>query len=125
MSFAYSSFLGYDMGTDGKLFIVEEQAEIVRRIYDEFLMGKTTYEIAAKLTADGIPTPMNRTNWPDTTVRSILQNVKYRGDSVLQSTFVDDYLTKKVKKNNGELPKFYVSQNHPPIIPPEKFEMVQ
>jgi len=124
VSFAYSSFLGYDMGADGKLFIVEEQAKIVHRIYDEFLMGKTCYEIAKGLTAEGVPTPMNRTNWQDTTVRNILQNVKYRGDSVLQSTFVEDYLTKKVKKNNGELPKFYVSQNHPPIIPPEKFEMV-
>lgn len=125
VSFAYSSFLGYDMGADGHLYIVEDQAEIVHRIYDEFLAGKTTYDIATRLTADGVPTPMKKTKWQESTVRHILQNVKYRGDSVLQSTFVEDYLTKKVKKNRGELPQYYVSQNHPPIIPPEKFEMVQ
>lgn len=125
VSFAYSSFLGYDMGADGHLYIVEDQAKIVHRIYDEFLAGKTTYDIAKRLTEDGIPTPMKKVKWQESTVRNILQNVKYRGDSVLQSTFVEDYLTKKVKKNNGELPQYYVSQNHPPIIPPEKFEMVQ
>ena len=123
--FAYSSFLGYDMGKDGHLYIVEEQAKIIRRIYDEFLAGKTTYDIAARLTEEGVPSPMGKTKWQDTTVRSILKNVKYRGDSILQSTYVADFLTKKVKKNNGELPQFYVSQNHMPIIPPEKFEMVQ
>ena len=60
VSFAYSSFLGYDMGKDGKLYIVEEQAEIVRRIYDEFLAGGTPYDIATSLTNDGIPTPMDQ-----------------------------------------------------------------
>ena len=125
VSFAYSSFLGYDMGEDGHLYIVEEQAKIVHRIYDEFLAGKTTYVIAARLTEEGIPSPMGKAKWQDTTVRSILKNVKYRGDSILQSTFVEDFLTKKVKKNNGELPQYYISQNHPPIIRPEKFEMVQ
>ena len=125
VSFAYSSFLGYDMGADGNLYIVEEQAAIVRRIYDAFLAGMTTYKIALGLTEDGVPTPMNKVTWQESTVRSILQNVKYRGDSVLQSTFVEDYLTKKIKKNRGELPQYYISQNHPPIIPPEKFEMVQ
>ena len=103
VSFAYSSFLGYDIGTDGHLYIVEEQAKIVHRIYDEFLAGKTTYDIAVRLTEDGIPTPMKKVKWQESTVRNILQNVKYRGDSILQSTFVEDYLTKKVKKNNGEL----------------------
>lgn len=125
VSFAYSSFLGYNMGNDGHLYIVDEQAAIVHRIYDEFLAGGSPYDIAKNLTRDKIPTPMKKTKWQDSTVRSILQNVKYRGDSVLQDTYVEDFLTKRVKKNRGELPKFYVSQNHPPIIPPEKFEMVQ
>lgn len=125
VSFAYSSFLGYDMGADGHLYIVEDQAKIVHRIYDEFLAGKTTYDIAVRLTEDGIPTPMKKVKWQASTVSNILQNVKYRGDSILQQYFVEDFLTKKIKKNTGELPLYYVSQNHPPIIPPEKFEMVQ
>lgn len=123
--FAYSSFLGYGKDKDGKIYIIEEQAKVVRRIYDEFLAGASPNVIAKRLTADGVPTPMDKTKWQDTTVRSILQNVKYRGDSVLQDTFIEDFLTKKVKKNNGELPKYYVRENHPPIIPPPKFEMVQ
>ncbi len=125
VTFAYGNFLGYDMGSDGNLFIVQEQAKIVHRIYDEFLAGKTTYTIAADLTADGIPTPMKKKNWQESTVRSILQNVKYKGDSILQRTYVADFLTKKVKVNHGELPQYYISKNHPPIISPEKFEMVQ
>lgn len=125
VTFAYGNFLGYDMGSDGNLFIVEEQAKIVHRIYDEFLAGKTTYTIAADLTADSIPTPMKKKNWQESTVRSILQNVKYKGDSILQRTYVADFLTKKVKVNHGELPQYYISKNHPPIISPEKFEMVQ
>lgn len=58
VSIAYSSFLGYDVGDDGYLYIIEEQAEIVGRIYDEYLAGKTTYDIDVGLTVEGIPIPM-------------------------------------------------------------------
>lgn len=125
VTFAYSSFLGYEMGPDGKIQIVEEQAKIVRRIYDEFLFGKTSYDIAARLTADGIPTPMGKTLWQASVIESILRNEKYKGDAILQKNFTVDFLTKRIKPNEGELPKYYIENNHPPIISPEKFEMVQ
>lgn len=125
VSLAYSNFLGYKQGADDNLEIVEEEAAVVRRIYNEFLSGKTPYDIATRLTQDGIPTPMRKETWRVSAIESILQNEKYKGDAILQKTFVTDFLTKKVKKNEGEFPQYYIERNHPAIISPEVFEMVQ
>lgn len=125
VSLAYSNFLGYKQGADGNLEIVEKEAEFVSRIYYEFLAGKTPFDIATRLTQDGIPTPMRKEIWRVSAIQSILRNEKYKGDAILQKTFVTDFLTKKVKKNEGEFPQYYIEQNHPAIIPPEVFEMVQ
>lgn len=124
---AYSSFLGYRKGDkkDDPMQIVEEEAVIVHRIYDEYLAGKTPYDIAARLTNDGILTPRKKNKWSADGVMRILQNEKYRGDAILQKTFTIDFLTKKVKKNEGELPMYYVPDDHEAIIRPEVFEMVQ
>lgn len=126
MSLAYSTFLGYKKGANpGDMEIVEEEAVIVRRIYDEYLAGKSPGQIAKDLTADGIPTPAKKTRWHSSTVVSILQNEKYRGDAKLQKCFTTSFLNHKMQKNTGQLPIFYVSENHPAIIKPEVFEMVQ
>ena len=108
VSLAYSNFLGYKQGADDNLEIVEEEAAVVRRIYNEFLSGKTPYDIATRLTQDGIPTPMRKETWRVSAIESILQNEKYKGDAILQKTFVTDFLTKKVKKNEGEFPQYYI-----------------
>ncbi|MBE5775567.1 MAG: hypothetical protein E7337_16860 [Clostridiales bacterium] len=60
-----------------------------------------------------------------TTIKSILSNEKYKGDALLQKTFCEDFLTKKIKTNQGEVPQHYVENNHEAIIDPETFEMVQ
>ena len=126
MSLAYSNFLGYKKGSEaGEMEIVEEEAVIVRRIYDEYLSGKTPYDIATRLTEEKIPTPGKKTLWRVSTIVSILQNEKYRGDAILQKKFTIDFLSKTSKKNEGELPMYYIPQNHPAIIRPEVFEMVQ
>ena len=126
MSLGYSNFLGYKKGANpGDMEIVEEEAVIVRRIYDEYLAGKSTGEIAKQLTADGIPTPAKKTKWHPSTIISILHNEKYRGDAKLQKCFTTSFLDHKMQKNTGQLPIFYVSENHPAIIKPEVFEMVQ
>lgn len=126
MSLAYSSFLGYKRGAElGDMEIVEEEAVIVRRIYSEFLAGKTPYDIAKKLTEDGIPTPMRKEKWQTSVIESILTNEKYKGDALLQKSVTTDFLTHSHKKNEGEAPQFYVEKNHPAIIRPEVFEMVQ
>jgi len=124
-SLGYSWFLGYDKGPDGTLVINPEQAKIVERIYSDFLSGKSVNGIADALTNDGVPTPGGKTIWSDTTVRSILQNEKYKGCALLQKTYTADYLTKKVVKNNGEVQRYFIEDSHDAIIPPEQFELVQ
>ena len=124
-SLNYKHFLGYDKGSDGTLVINEEQAKIVRRIFGEFLTGHTPFQIAKRLTADGIPTPAGKEKWSYTTVRRVLSNETYMGDKLLQKTYSIDFLSKDRLKNQGQVPQYYVEQDHPAIIPPETFKRVQ
>ncbi len=121
----YKQFLGYEKGDDGQPKIVEKEAKIVRLIYKLFLEGKTFCAISRFLNNSDIFTPSKRGKWAGSTVQSILTNEKYKGDAILQKTFCVDFLTKKMKKNEGELPQFYVENSHPAIISPEIFDMVQ
>ena len=90
-----------------------------------FLKGMTPFGIASRLTADGVLTPGGKDRWNAGSVRSILSNEKYRGDALLQKSYTVDFLTKRKKFNEGEIPQYYVKNNHPAIIAPEVFEMVQ
>ena len=125
VSIPYGQFLGYRKGADGLPEIVPEEAAIVRRIYREFLQGKSTNAIAAMLTEEGVPTPGKRTVWQRATVESILRNEKYKGSALLQKSFTVDFLTKKTKVNEGEVPQYYVEDSHPAIIEPWEWEQVQ
>ena len=125
VSVPYKHFLGYEKGEDGSLQIVEKQAKIVRSIYKMFLEGKTIRSIANYLTQKKIPTPAGKEKWSVSTVNSILKNEKYKGDALLQKSYTVDFLTKKTKKNEGEVPQYYVENSHPAIIPSEIFDMVQ
>ena len=125
VSLPYSHFLGYRKGADGLPEIVPEEAETVRWIYSLFLSGKTTSSIASFLTREGIPTPAGKKRWAASTVESILKNEKYKGDALLQKTFTVDFLTKKQKKNEGEVPQYYVENSHPAIIDPAEWKLVQ
>ena len=122
-SLAYKTFLGYDKGPDGGLVVNEGQAEIVRRIYSEFLSGRTPYMIAKGLTADGIKTPGGKDVWRSTTIRSILTNEKYYGAAILQKTVKPDVLSPP-RKNTGELPSYYIAEDHEPIVSEEMFRIV-
>lgn len=124
-SVAFSNFLGYDKGPNGEFVINEEQAETVRLIYKWYLMGYSHYFIAKKLTDMGIKTPSGKDKWWCSSVMRILQNEKYKGDALLQKEYTTDFLTKKKKKNNGEIPQYYVEGHHEAIISPEIFEQVQ
>lgn len=97
----------------------------MRLIYKLYLQGKTQNYIARYLTAKAIPTPGKKTKWNVSTVLSILQNEKYKGDAILQKKFTVDFLTKKQKVNEGEVPQYYVENSHPAIIEPEVFDLVQ
>ena len=123
--FCYKSFLGYKKGADGKPEIVPDEAKIIKRIYTEYLSGKSLLDIAKGLTSDGIPTARGKDKWSSTRVLSILKNEKYKGDALLQKTYIADCISKKSKKNNGELPMYYVENNHPAIIERNMFDRVQ
>lgn len=119
-------FLGYDQGDEKYQIVVnKEQAVIVRRIFFLFLQGYSTHKIANLLTAEGILSPGGCDKWYQGTVESILQNEKYKGDALLQKQFTLNYLTKKMKKNEGELPQYYVKEDHEAIISPWLFDYVQ
>lgn len=121
----FGHFLGYDRGDNGNLVINPNEAVIIKQIYSLFLQGMTPYGIAKKLTEDGILTPGKKQKWNTGTVKHILENEKYKGDALLQKSYTVDFLTKKKKLNNGEIPQYYVENNHEAIIDPEVFDMVQ
>ncbi len=121
----FKRFLGYDRGEDGNLVVNEEQAETVRRIYGLFLQGRSPHAIAKLLMAEGIPSPGGKEVWSSSTVKSILTNEKYKGDALLQKVYTVDFLTKQKKVNEGEVPQYYVENNHQAIISPSVFEEAQ
>jgi len=126
VSWAYSNMLGYKK-ENGKIMVVENEAILVRKIYQLFLReGKTCSGIAEYLKENGIPTPSgNSYNWTKNTINSILRNEKYKGDALLQKTYTADYLEHKVERNRGHLPQYYVENSHPAIIDKEEWEIVQ
>ena len=121
----YGSFLGYRKGDNGQPEIVPEEADVVRTIYMRYLNGFTPHQIARLLTDSNIPTPRGRKIWSESTIMSILRNERYKGDAILQKSFCTDFLTKKFKKNEGEVPQYYVRNSHPAIISEEVYELVQ
>ncbi len=119
------NFLGYDKDEDGHLIINPAEAEIVKRIFREYLEGASCMKIARGLERDGIRTARDNPRWHDSTVRKILENEKYMGDALLQKTYTIDFLNKKRGKNNGTLPQYYIEDDHEAIIPKELFMSVQ
>ncbi|MGX8709456.1 MAG: recombinase family protein [bacterium] len=103
----------------------EEEADIVKLIYQLFLEGKTPAGICRYLDKQGILTPSGKKKWSQTTVNSILSNEKYKGDALLQKRFTVDFLMKTMKVNEGEVPQYYVENSHEAIIDPTDWDLVQ
>lgn len=118
-------FLGYDTDEDGKLVINRKQAVIVKRLYCEFLSGKTVDYIKRIFEREGIVNWDGSTKWQVTTLQSMLENEKYKGDTILQKSYTVDFLTKKRVQNQGEIQKFYIEDDHESIIEPWIWECVQ
>ena len=118
-------FLGYTKDENKRLVIVPEEAEIVKRIYREYLEGASMLKIARGLEAGGIKNGAGKAKWHTSNINSILRNEKYIGDALLQKTYTVDFLSKKRVKNNGLMPQYYVENSHEAIIPREIFMQVQ
>ncbi|MCI8590151.1 MAG: recombinase family protein [Clostridiales bacterium] len=125
VSFHYKNFLGYRKGADGKPEIVPEEAEIIRTIYKRFLAGDSFGSIIAYLEERRILSPSGKEKWQYSTIQSILSNERYKGDVIINKTYIVDCISKKVKVNNGERTKYYVKNNHPAIIDAGTFGRVQ
>lgn len=121
----HNRFLGYTKDEEGHLVIEPTEAEVVKRIYREYLEGGSLLQIGRGLEADGILTAAGKAKWRSETLRKILQNEKYIGDALLQKTYTVDFLNKKRVQNNGIVPQYYVENSHPPIIPRDLYMQVQ
>ncbi len=122
----FAHFLGYDRGAEkGEFVINEKEARVVRFIYMLAFEYYSPTNIARLLIKLNIPTPGGKKIWQSSTVDSILANEKYKGDALLQKKFTVDFRTKKMKRNEGELPQYYVTGGHAPIIAPETWDEVQ
>ena len=121
----HNRFMGYTKDEEGNLIIVPEEAEIIKRIYREYLEGKSLVGIGRDLEKDGILTAAGKPRWRPETIKKILLNEKYIGDALLQKTFTVDFLTKKRVKNEGHVPQYYVENSHEAIIPKELFLQAQ
>lgn len=115
--------LGYRWEGD-KLVIVPEEAAVVRRIYQNFLDGKSRLETERELDAEGIRT-INGCRFQDSTLKVILTNITYTGNLLFQKEYITDPIDGKRKKNHGELPQYFVANTHEPIIDRATFDYVQ
>lgn len=109
---------------DDTLVPVPEEAAIVKRIYQNFLDGKSRLETERELAAEGITT-RDGCRWVDSNIKSVLSNITYTGNLLLQKEFIEDPVTKKRRKNKGQLPQYFVENTHEPIIDMETFQYVQ
>jgi DNA invertase Pin-like site-specific DNA recombinase len=123
--FQYGRLLGYEKGDDGRPRIAEDQAVAVRKIFSMFLAGYSITRIKDGLEAESVPSASGKPEWSQSVIRYILSNEKYIGDVLLQKTYVEDCISKRIVKNNGIVPQYYVSNNHDPIIPRDTFYKVQ
>ena len=130
----YGNFLGYVKGKNGLPEIDEDEAKVVKLIYQMFWEGHSTFFIANYLNEHLVPMPSKKTDengnyvykWQAHTINKILTNEKYKGEAILQKTYIEDFLTHKKVINTGkEIPIYHVKESHPFIIPVEEWEMVQ
>lgn len=119
----YTAPYGYRL-IENKLEIYEEEAKIVKRIFNEYLNGCGTTLIAKGLMTDKIKNYNGNIKWSHSAISRILKNEKYIGDAVVQKSYTTEVLPFKRKINNGEKEKYYIKESHEGIISREDFERV-
>ncbi|HFI2473603.1 TPA: recombinase family protein [Streptococcus suis] len=122
----FQGCLGYDYDVETKqLSINKKEAKIVRYIFERYLEGIGGKVIARELDELGYKSPRGLEHWNDTTVLGIIKNEKYKGDILMGKTFTVDPISKRRLSNFGEEDKYYIKDNHEPIISKEDFEKAQ
>ena len=122
----FQGCLGYDYNKEDKsITINEEEAEIVRYIFNRYIEGVGGMVISRELRNLGYKTKRGGTSWPETTIIGIIKNEKYKGDILMGKTFTVDPISKRRLDNFGEEDRFYIRDHHEPIISEEVFEKAQ
>lgn len=116
---------GFNQDSDGIVTINAEQAVVVKHMYEGYLNGMSIGGIIKDLQERKIPSPTGKEKWSPGTVERILSSEKYKGDFLTRKTFTVDPISKKKKKNTGQVSQYLISNHHPAIIEPEMFDMVQ
>ena len=114
---------GYDV-VKGVFTVVSEEAEVIRRIFRMYLDGMGRIRIIKSLNNAGIPAPEGG-RWNPSVIDMILRNEKYAGDLLLQKYYTNNHVEKKTMVNRGELPQYFVTADHPPIIDRATFDAAQ
>ncbi|WP_128721459.1 recombinase family protein [Mesobacillus subterraneus] len=116
---------GYTADEHKNWCIEPKQAAVVKRMYDSYAAGKSIVQIARELSEDDIETANGNKYWHPNTVGKMLASPVYKGCVLYQQTYVKDPFTRKQVVNKGELPQYYIEDNHPAIITPEDWDKVQ
>ena len=119
------NMLGYKRGDDGEPYIIPEEAEVVREMFNRFLDGASLGQLKDFLESKQVLTRRGKSEWSISVIRGMLSNEKYVGDILYQKTYRADCISKKVKVNRGEMTRYLVSNNHAPIIDRDTFNLVQ
>ena len=119
------NMLGYKRGDDGEPYIIPEEAEVVREMFNRFLDGASLGQLKDFLESKKVLTRRGKSEWSISVIRGMLSNEKYVGDILYQKTYRADCISKKVKVNRGEMTRYLVSNNHAPIIDRDTFNLVQ
>ena len=116
----YKYFYGYDV-VDGELVVNEQQAEVVKNIFDWYLQGMSLGQIKCRLEENQIKTASEKSVWSKSVIQEMLCNEKYMGDCMLQKYFTEDFRTGKKARNTGQRDRYYVHDSHQRIVSKEKF----
>ena len=116
---------GFNQDSDGIVTINKGQAVVVKHMYEGYLNGMSIGGIIKDLQERKIPSPTGKEKWSPGTVERILSSEKYKGDFLTRKTFTVDPISKKKKKNTGQVSQYLITNHHPAIIEPEMFDMVQ
>lgn len=122
----FQGCLGYDYHPEDKSITVnEDEAEIVRYIFNRYIEGAGGSVIGQELENLGYLTKYGNSTWVPTTVLGIIKNEKYKGDILLGKTFTVDPISKRRLENMGEEDQFYIRNHHEPIVSEEVFDKAQ
>ena len=120
------SYLPYGYEAVGKkICINEEQAFIVKKVFSDFLAGRSTEQVAADLRTNNIPCKNGRVQWDSSSVRYILRNEKYTGNSKWQKYYTPNTFPFHCKINTGEVQYYWAEGTHPAIISDLEYQLAQ